>query len=127
MKVGDVIYFESDQAQGYGSKKKYHVYLGPTDHFRAHHEHVFIFISSADYGGCFPVLRSDCGFLDYDSFISCGKLLFYSVDYIQNANAQQVGALAVDVLKRLRSHLAASYTMAQWEINVACKALDGAT
>ena len=100
-----------------------HVYLGLTDHARARDEIVFMFISKSDYGGCFPILHSAYPFLKYDSYISCGSLIFYSRPFMRGARAQTVGAISPADLAALRNHLIDHDYMVAWQIKVACNAL----
>jgi hypothetical protein len=124
MAVGDVYQFISDKALGYETREKYHVYLGKTDHFRAGGEYVFLFISSSNYGNCFPIEFSDYGdFLRYDSYISCGNLIFYSAEDLKTSGAKRVGRISDAHLKALHSHLAGHEIMESWQIIVACNAL----
>lgn len=124
MTPGEVFFFESDQAEGYAARGKFHVYLGLTDHFRAPNEHSFLFVSSANYDNCFPLSQADYGFLDRDSFISCGKLVYYSDGYLQQRNLRAVGKISKAHLAALRAHLAGHEVMVEWEIQVACRVLD---
>lgn len=125
--VGGVYKFESDQAEGYASRPKFHVYLGKTEHHRAPEKHAFLFISSADYGGCFPILCTSHPFLQYDSFISCGKLVYYSGKYLEELEPPYtlVGTISDQHLRELRNHLADHEVMVTWEILIACEALKG--
>ena len=123
--IGGVYKFESDQAAGYISRPKFHVYLGPTEHQRAPAKHAFLFISSADYGGCFPIACASYTFLQYDSFISCGKLVYYTGAHLNGMKPpyERVGEISGQDLLQLRNHLAYHDVMVQWEINIACEAL----
>ncbi|OJX51215.1 MAG: hypothetical protein BGO81_11035 [Devosia sp. 66-22] len=124
MAVGDVYRFVSDQATGYESKPKLHVSLGATDHFRAPAEFPFLFISSSDYDSCFPIALNDYGeFLTHDSYVSCGKLVYYSFAFLKSLNLKAVGRLTDNHLAALRNHLADHDVMVRWEIAIACEAL----
>lgn len=126
MAVGDVYRFVSDQATGYESKPKLHVSLGPANHFRAPAEFAFLFISSSNYDACFPIALEDYkDFLTHDSYVSCGKLVYYSLALLKSLNLKPVGRLTDAHLVALRNHLADHDVMVRWEIAIACEALKG--
>ena len=118
--LGDVLKFGSDQAVGHKNRDKYHVYLGNTDHFRAPNEFVFLFISSSDHCNCFPIYKKEYNFLSYDSYISCGNLVYYSIEYLKHIKPRKVGRISNSVLLKLRSHLFDHKIMVRWEISLAC-------
>lgn len=124
MALGDVFKFETDQAEGYELREKYHVFLGTTDHFRATGPYAFLFISSSDYGGCFPLPKDSYPFLTHDSYISCSNVVFYPQDYLDQVAPDRVGKITADDLARLREHLADHEVMVKWQITVACNAID---
>ncbi|KRB26295.1 hypothetical protein ASE05_10325 [Mesorhizobium sp. Root172] len=126
MALGDVFKFGTDQAEGHSLREKYHVFLGETDHFRATGPFAFLFISSADYDGCFPISADGYRFLRHDSFISCGNLVFYTQEYLDQAAPERVGKISAEDLQRLREHLAEHDVMVQWQITLACTYLDKA-
>lgn len=119
--------FTSDQAIGHALREKMHVYLGVTDHFRASAEHAFMFISKANYGGCFPLAQTDYDqFLQYDSYISCGNLVFYKREFLIAAKMKKVGEISSADLAVLHGHVADNEFMPGWEIGIACNALKAA-
>ena len=127
MKLGDVVRFTSDQAIGHALREKMHVFICQTDHFRAPEEYAFLFISKADHSGCFPIAKADYDtFLEYDSFISCGNLVFYSHQFLIDAKMEPKGAIKKEHLVALRNHLADHDVMAIWQANVACGGLAAA-
>lgn len=127
MKLGEVFQFTSDQAVGHRARSKIHVFLTKTDHHRASAENAFLFISSANYGGCYPIAQADYGaFLDHDSFISCSNLVFYSDAYLNSHASAKAGDISLPHLKSLHGHLVDHDTMAFWQIQIACKALSAA-
>lgn len=124
MKLGDVVRFTSDQAIGHDLRQKMHVFICQTDHFRAPDEYAFLFISKADHSGCFPIAQADYPtFLEYDSFISSGNLVFYSRKYLLDARMKPEGSIKREHLVSLRNHLADHDVMEIWQANVACGAL----
>lgn len=124
MKLGDVIRFTSDQAIGHGLREKMHVFICKTDHHLAPDEYAFLFISKADHSGCYPIRRADYpSFLQFDSFISCGNLVFYSKQYLIDAKMKAEGEISKKHLIELRNHLVNHDVMALWQIKVACNAL----
>lgn len=124
MAVGDVYHFSSDKVVGHDDREKLHVYLGKTDYFRATAEYAFLFISSGDYGNCFPVAFADYGdFLKYDSYISCNNLVFYSLEELKEKRPKKVGQISAAHLAALHGHLAGHEIMVAWQIAIACDAL----
>ena len=125
MAVGDVFLFVTTHAKGHDKREKLHIFLGTTDHFRAPAEYAFLFISSANYDQCFPISFADYGeFLKYDSFISCGNLVFYSADELKEISPKKVGSISHAHLGKLREHLADHEVMVGWQITVVCEAID---
>jgi hypothetical protein len=124
MALGDVFRFATDQAEGHDERDKYHVYLGETDHFRAEGPFSFLFISSGDYGACYPISKDSYPFLHHDSFISCGSIVFYTQEYLDQAAPKHVGKISLEDIVKLRDHLVDHDFMVSWEINVACGLLD---
>jgi hypothetical protein len=123
MNLGQVFKFTTDQAVGHHQRNKIHIFLTTTDHFRAPQENVFLFISSGDYGNCFPIKKSDYAtLLDHDSYISCGNLVFYSDNDLKNVGST-IGQISNDHLKALHSHLVGHQVMPGWQIKIACNAL----
>jgi hypothetical protein len=124
MKLGDVVRFTSDRVIGHDLREKMHVFICQTDHFRAPEEYAFLFISKANHTGCFPIAQADYHtFLEYDSFISCGNLVFYSQEYLSGAKLKVAGAIKQKHLVALRNHLVGHDVMEVWQAHVACGAL----
>ncbi|MBG6208371.1 hypothetical protein IWQ49_003031 [Labrenzia sp. EL_126] len=124
MQLGDVIKFTSDQAIGHDARDKYHIFICRTDNFRAPDEYAFLFISSSNFSDCFPIQKCDYDdMLEYDSFVSCGNLVFYSADYLRTAKPKKFGAINTEHLVALHSHLCDHEVMVQWQITITCNAL----
>lgn len=124
MKLGEVFRFTSDQAIGHALREKMHVFVCQTEHHRAPDEYAFLYISKADHSGCFPITQADYPkLLEYDSYISCGNMVFYSRDYLNAAKLLHEGTISNAHLVQLRNHLAVHDVMETWQINVACGAL----
>ena len=101
-----------------------HVFICQTGHFRAPDEYAFLFISKADHSGCFPIAQADYGtFLEYDSFISCGNLVFYSRQFLIDAKMKLEGAIKQEHLVALRNHLVDHDVMEIWQAAICCNAL----
>lgn len=127
MNLGDVIRFTSDQAIGHDLREKMHVYICKTDDHRAPDEYAFLFISKANHSDCYPIAQAEYPeFLQYDSFISCGNLVFYSRPYLIKAKCKREGTIKKEHLIALRNHLADHDALAIWQAKVACGALAAA-
>ena len=101
-----------------------HVFICKTEHHRAPDEYVFLFVSKADHSGCYPIGQGDYPeFLQYDSFISCGNLVFYSHAYLVDAKLKREGSIKPEHLVALRNHLVDHEVMEVWQANIACAAL----
>jgi hypothetical protein len=124
MDLGDVVRFTSDQAIGHALREKMHVFVGRTNDYRASAEYAFLFISKANHSDCFSIARDDySGFLSYDSFLSCGGLVFYSHQYLLDAKVKRLGSIKREHLIALRNHLATHDIMEIWQCKLACNAL----
>ena len=122
MKLGEIYVWVTDQAFGHQVRRKYHIYLCEAG-WRTQ-GHAFLFISSADYGGDYPIRNADYGFLKNEvSYVSCGNIVTYSDDEVAAAKPEKVGSLSLGHLKDLYQAVAASETMEQWQIDLVCKAL----
>lgn len=124
MKPGEFAKFVSDQARGYDTRPKIHLYLGRTEHYRAPDEYMFLFVSSGDYGNDCPIAAIDNNFLEHDSFISCGNIVFYSKEYLRSVGLKVDGAIDIELLRNLRGHIVNSEVMVLWQINEARDAID---
>lgn len=124
MVCGKISDFVTNKVVGRDSRKKFHIDLGRTSHFRAPAPHMFMFISSSDYGGCFPILKQDYAFLSYDSYISCNNLIFYTYEELKAVSKIiHVGDLSTAYKTALRDHLIGHEIMEYWQITEACSAL----
>lgn len=126
MKLGNVLFFTSDQAIGHDQRSKYHVFIERTDDHRATEEYAFLFVSSRCYGNCYPIKQADYGFLEHDSFISCGGAVFYSREYLAAAGMKLAGAIQDQHLIELRNHLVDHEFMPGWQIRMVCSVLPAA-
>jgi hypothetical protein len=122
MKLGEIYYFTTDQAVGYDSRPKYHVYLG--DSVWPFDGYIFLFISKSDYGGDYRIYQKDYPFLTYeDSFVSCGSVLDYKAEEFRAANPERKGSLSKLHLAELHASVATSETMRASHIKVVCELL----
>lgn len=124
MARGKIADFVTDKAVGHDARRKFHIDLGQSLHFRAPAPYMFMFISSGDYGGCFPILKRDYEFLSYDSYISCNGLVFYTYEELKAVpRIVHVGDLVAAHKADLRNHLIDHEIMENWQISEACNAL----
>lgn len=120
MNVGDVLVWNTDKAIGYDSRRKMHIFICSGNWLE---ENIFLFISSVNYGEDYPILRSNYGFLTYDSFISCGGIAAYLDDEIRSSSPTFLGRLSHGDLKGLHDAIAKSRTMERRHIPIICAAL----
>jgi hypothetical protein len=124
MIVGGVYYFVSDQATGYESRRKYHLYIGEGNY--RHQGHIFLFISSSNTHSGYSITRPPYGFLRLtESFISTNSIVSYEIDDMSIIAGDCLGRLSPQHMKELRSEIADSDAMAADEIQLVCQALDG--
>lgn len=124
MKLGEIFYFETDKVIGYGSRYKYHLYLGeygwPLD------GHSFLFINKGDYGGDYKILKADYSFftLEY-SYVGCNHVVPYSDEELAGL-PPALGTLAISHLRELHAAVSKSKTMERRFVPVVCRALSAA-
>jgi|GEM_PF-3990547 len=124
MKLGEIYCFVSEKAIGYQSRKKYHIYICESDWRDANVGHLFLFVSKADYGGDYPIKKSDYGFFDLEvSYVSCGRTIFYSDEELKQIKLEPLGSLNLGHLKELYSFVANSNTMERGKIKLVCEAI----
>ena len=120
MQLGEVYLWETDKAQGYEKRKKYHVFICSSEDGD---EHYFLFINSADWYKDYKITRANYNFLDYDSFVGCSAIVTYTNAEITAAKPELMRRLTVADMKGLRDAIIAAETMEQRYTNLVCKAL----
>jgi hypothetical protein len=120
MKLGEVFVWETDQAIGHEFRTKFHIFICEEDAFDGH---TFLFISSADYGGDFKLLKSDYAFLAHDSFVSIGRIICYTEAQLKAFKKKMVGQITKDHLQKLFHVVQGSETMERKDIKRVCNAL----
>jgi hypothetical protein len=120
MKVGEVFVWETDKALGHTLRTKFHIFICPED---ADDGHTFLFISSTDYKGDFPIKKSDYPFLEKDSFISLGRTVCYTSSEMKGYTTKSVGQIKDSHLKELFHATQGSPTMEGREIKRVCNIL----
>lgn len=108
MNIGDVFYWVTDQAVGHDSRPKYHVYVCPSDWVDGH---TFMFINKGMYGEDYKLLKSDYGFLEYDSYVSCSGLASYDDATLTTFDPTVKGTLSKAHLSELVALVDASRIM----------------
>jgi hypothetical protein len=122
MNLGEIYLWVTNQAIGYESRRKYHIYL--CDAGWRVDGHAFLFISKTNYGGDYPIKSSDYRFLPLEtSYVSCNNIITYSESELQKLDQQPLGVLSKKHMVELFNFIAGSDTMEQWQIDLACKAL----
>jgi len=121
MNLGEIYLWETDRAQGYVKRNKYHIFVCQDDDGN----YVFMYINSADYYKDYKILRANYTFLSYDSFIGCNAVETYApiTFAMLNPPPQLKGQLTVADMKSLRDAIIAAETMTQQDANRVCKAL----
>jgi hypothetical protein len=120
MKAGEVYYWETQKAQGHEKRFKYHVYICGPDW---NHDHIFLFISSDDFGGDYRITNPPCTFLTKsESFVSCGGVVEYEDDELPGPS-EKVGELPLAEIKKLYQAILNSHTMEKRYINLICNTL----
>jgi hypothetical protein len=126
MAVGEVFFFETDQATGYETRDKFQILIdvnpGPPQ------EYIFMFISSDDLSGTdFPISVKECPVLKYDSYVSCGKLVRYDYNQLVELKIKKsTVTLSPEFLRRIHDHLDGHDVLAGREIAIAQKGLSKA-
>jgi hypothetical protein len=109
MQLGDIFLWNTDQAAGHASRNKYHVYICEGD-WRA--GHTFLFISKADYGCDYPILKSDYDFFPLEkSFVNRAASIDLPAvqraqkrDFETSGPVAHAGAVAADLNGSLMVH-----------------------
>lgn len=126
MKVGEIYYWNTDQAKGYATRPKYHLYVAEAD-WRLDGNHVFLFISSADYSGKdYALSKVDYPFFTKDiSYVGSQSLVSYPAGYLAPLALTPKGVLSAKHCAELRGVVAESDLLEGWQIALICRALDG--
>jgi hypothetical protein len=125
MKVGEIYFWPTNKAIGYDSRDKYHIYICAGDWRDG--GHTFLFISKADYGGDFQILKRNYNFFPLEvSFISCSSVVTYTDDELKATNPELKGRLTNSDMQALFAAIAASESMEGWNIKKVCEALKSA-
>jgi hypothetical protein len=113
MDVGEIFLWNTDKAKGHESRDKYHLYVSEC---QWEDGHAFLFISKADYGGDFPIYKSDYGFFPLDtSYISLSGIVPYSDKEIQDARPERKGQLSKQHMQDLFHAVAGTEKMVERE------------
>jgi hypothetical protein len=120
MNVGDIFVWDTNKAKGHDSRKKMHVFICVGDWSE---DNTFLFISSIDYEGDFPISASDYEFLTHDSFVACHSQVTYSDEYLAKCSPALVGRLLPKDIGALHDTVAASEKMEGQHILRICAAL----
>jgi hypothetical protein len=119
--LGDVFYWETNQAIGHPSRNKYHVFIKASDW---NEENIFLFISSQDYGGDYRMTNPPYIFLPKsESYISCNAIVSYSDETLQRLNLKSIGRLDIVHILELKAAIENSFTMEQRHITLLLKAI----
>lgn len=124
MKLGEVYRWKTDKAKSHASREKLHVYICEGD---GGDDHIFLFISSANYGDYLIKQTDYPAFLSYDSYVSCGSIVSYNdFEIAQFGPGKPVGLIKKEHLKELLTALQDSFTMEARTANRLSRAiLDG--
>ncbi|MGH6714141.1 MAG: hypothetical protein ACREEK_34940 [Bradyrhizobium sp.] len=121
MQVGDIFLWNTDQAAGHAARDKYHVYICESD-WRV--GHTFLFISKANYGCDYEILKSDYTFFPLDrSYISCTGIIHYDDAELAAFPQQALGRLSRKHLLELSAAIQAGGAMVEWEMQRVCNAI----
>jgi len=121
MQLGDIFLWNTDQAAGHGARDKYHVYICESD-WRA--GHTFLFISKANYGCDYEILKSDYKFFPLEkSYISCTGIIHYDDLELAAFPQQPLGRLSKKHLQELSAAIMAGGAMPEWEMQRVCNAI----
>lgn len=123
MNLGQIYRWTTDKAIGHQQRPKLHVFICEAD---AREDHTFLFISSANYGCDYKILKTDYPFLDHDSFVSCGRIVCYSDEELAQFAIEELGRITKPHLAALRKAVLASDQMEAWEIKRVGNALNAA-
>jgi hypothetical protein len=113
MNLGEIFYWTTEKAIGHESRPKYHIYVCPEDWQEGP---TFLFVNSGKYGDDIEIKKASYGFLERDSFISCGLPVSYSEEELAAFNQKPVGKLTPEDLKKLFDAVADSESMEGWQV-----------
>lgn len=124
MQLGDIFLWNTDQAAGFAARDKYHVYICESD-WRA--GHTFLFVSKANYGCDYEILKADYGFFPLEkSYISCTGIIQYNDQELAAFPNQPLGRLLPKHLSELCAAIMSGGAMAEWEMLRVCNAINAA-
>lgn len=122
MRLGDVFYWESDQAAGHNRRNKYHVYICEGNW--KHQGHIFLFISKSNAIRGYRITNPPYSFLRLpESYVSCNSIVAYD-DVSPSRIGHCLGALAKEHLRELRAAVAQSDVMEIDAAKLVCDAID---
>lgn len=121
MRLGDIFLWNTDQAAGHASRDKYHVYICEAD-WRA--GHTFLFVSKADYGCDYAILKVDYPFFPLEkSFVSCASIIHYGDIELAAFPQEPLGRLSKKHLRELSAAIMDGGAMVEWEMQRVCNAI----
>jgi hypothetical protein len=124
MLVGEIYFWETDKAKGHDSRDKYHLYIGECPWEDGH---AFLFINKADYGGDFPLHKTDYDFFPLDvSYVSLSGIVPYTDTELKDASPGLKGRLTKAHIQDLFNAVAGCKTMVNREILLVGNALKAA-
>jgi hypothetical protein len=122
MKLGQIYFWETDQAIGHKLRDKYHLYICPPG-WRTQ-GHAFLFINKRNYGGDYAISKTDYPFMPLEvSYVSTSAIVTYSDGELSDAKIRHVGDIKPKHLGELHNSIANSDVMEGWEIELVCKHL----
>lgn len=124
MQLGDVYYWESDQAIGYETRSKYHVYVGEGNWI--YQGHIFLFINKSNaHGGSYRITKPPYDFLKYpESYISCNGVVPYDDGVVSSKIGDLKGRLLAPHILELKDHILRSDEMDGHAIRLVCAGID---
>jgi hypothetical protein len=125
MQVGEIYYWDTQKAAGHASRFKYHVFISEPDGI--FQDHLFLFISSADYGSDFAISKTDYPFFtNATSYISVGGVIQYSDSELKAAAPQLKGRMTQQHMQDLFNAILKAGKMPGREEKCVCNALKAA-
>ena len=123
MIVGEIYYFPTNQAAGYTTRDKYHLYLCEGD-WRTQGR-VFLFINKSNsYANGYELTRADYPFFTRPhSYVICSGLFVYSQEDLDEFGPQRMGRLTPAHLGELCRFIEDSDTMPGRDAQLACQVL----
>ncbi len=123
MKIGDVFFWESDQAIGYDLRNKYHVYITEGD-WRTQGE-IFLFVNKSNASLGYRITNPPYFFMTKFpvGYISCTGVIPVPTETAAKFGPP-CGKILDTHLRELRDFVAASDVMSEYDIQLVCKAID---